>query len=250
MAKSISCLTGSSVTHSCGFTGNAGSTWGMNSSVRKAVRPCGVTVISRMARSSSPARTIAALRTTLRIVCTVDSFQVPAERLRRAIDTAIPALTLNRVEWYSSQDTSVVSPYVVPRQETLHNPASRRKPVCRTRSPRVDTSDETGAILVAAGASRRMDGADKIFAPLLRRPLLTYQPLCTQPLLLRRCHRPRAGRELPATWSKTDALRRMAQADRRLRRRQAAAGLSAARTGPSPPVRVGRRSRWGEAAPG
>ena len=32
----------------------------------------------------------------------------------------------------------------------------------------------TGAILVAAGASRRMDGTDKIFAPLLRRPLVTY----------------------------------------------------------------------------
>lgn len=38
----------------------------------------------------------------------------------------------------------------------------------------MDTSDETCAILVAAGASRRMDGPDKIFAPLLRRPLLTY----------------------------------------------------------------------------
>ena len=32
----------------------------------------------------------------------------------------------------------------------------------------------TGAILVAAGASRRMDGTNKIFAPLLRRPLVTY----------------------------------------------------------------------------
>lgn len=38
----------------------------------------------------------------------------------------------------------------------------------------VDKGDVAGVIVVAAGESRRMAGADKIFAPLLKRPLITY----------------------------------------------------------------------------
>ena len=38
----------------------------------------------------------------------------------------------------------------------------------------MDKGDVAGVIVVAAGESRRMGGADKIFTPLLKKPLITY----------------------------------------------------------------------------
>ncbi|MDP2952882.1 MAG: NTP transferase domain-containing protein, partial [Chloroflexota bacterium] len=38
----------------------------------------------------------------------------------------------------------------------------------------MDPSDRVGAILVGAGRSRRMGGMNKVFAPLLGQPLLSW----------------------------------------------------------------------------
>ena len=51
--------------------------------------------------------------------------------------------------------------------------------------PATEPTSSVGAIIVAAGSSQRMGGADKIFVPLLKRPLISYslQALNDSPLV-------------------------------------------------------------------